>query len=126
MRALVVLSIKHVLASRDSTTQNHLVGCTSSLAASLDYAISKEPAWLCEMFGYASTGRPRAGRLFLVTNRNRKRPGPVTISINERALCPQDIEISANGAMISDTATLHTLLGAIEGSKENPLILCAA
>ena len=59
-----------------------LQGGTGSLAASLDYAISKEPNWLTEMFGVDVTGRPVASRIFKRSNSGRKLPGPVTIALN--------------------------------------------
>jgi len=39
--------------------QAHLEGEMGSLAASLDYAISKKPIWLLDMFGINSDGKAK-------------------------------------------------------------------
>jgi hypothetical protein len=84
------------------------------LAASLDYAITKVPFWISEMFGTLQNGQVAARRLFLITNPNQKRPGPVTISINEAALSASDIRIYLNGTEMADAASLFSILQQVE------------
>jgi hypothetical protein len=84
------------------------------LAASLDYAITKVPFWIEEMFGALQNGQIAARRLFLITNPNQKRPGPVTISINASALSPSDIRVYLNGSELSEATALVSILAQID------------
>ncbi len=74
-----------------------LSGEKDSLASSLDYAISKQPVWLTEMFGCDSQGSSLAKRLILRTNAERKRPGPVVLGLNQLFLNPNQISIYSDG-----------------------------
>jgi hypothetical protein len=86
-----------------------LRGDGSSLAASLDYAISKQPAWLTEMFGCDQQGICLARRLILRTNPERKRPGPVTLGINQLYLDAAAISVYANGELCTGAAEANLL-----------------
>jgi hypothetical protein len=91
-----------------------LSGGVKSLAASLDYALTKQPGWLLDMFGVSSNGKTQARRLFRVTNSHRKRGGPVSISLNSNA-CPSDcIEIVVDGKSITCPHKVRILLENIE------------
>jgi hypothetical protein len=93
VRALALLIVK-----TSATPSGALLrGLGNSLAASLDYAISKQPMWLTEMFGCDQHGISLARRLILRTNPERKRPGPVTLGINQSYLPPSQIAIFVNG-----------------------------
>jgi hypothetical protein len=70
-----------------------LAGERGSLAAALDSAISKQPMWLCDLFGTEANGDARAKRILLRENPERKRPGPVRISFHSKFLTPEDISI---------------------------------
>ena len=122
VRALCVLCLKSVLVEQSSSNELPiLLGERGSLAASLDYALTKQPMWIQEMFGSDAAGTSLAQRLFRRTNSHRKRPGPVVIKVNERALPPKNIHIYWNGKRIDDIAALETLLslfGAFEESEE--------
>jgi hypothetical protein len=76
-------------------------GCGGSLAASLDYAISKQPMWLTEMFGCDQSGISLIRRMILRTNPERKRPGPTVLSLNERFMPVAAISIFSDGARCS-------------------------
>jgi hypothetical protein len=114
--------LKSVLVEQSSSNELPiLLGERGSLAASLDYALTKQPMWIQEMFGSDAAGTSLAQRLFRRTNSHRKRPGPVVIKVNERALPPKNIHIYWNGKRIDDIAALETLLslfGAFEESEE--------
>jgi len=72
----------------------HLSGESGSLAASLDYAISKQPAWLVDLFGTNSSGECYVRRLFQRFNPERKRGGPVKIYVNSIYLDKNSIFIA--------------------------------
>ena len=78
-----------------------LVGAQGTPAASLDYALSKRPLWLLDMFGVTSGGEALASALFARWNPERKRGGEVVVSLHPHHLCPQDIEITRNGAPLA-------------------------
>jgi hypothetical protein len=74
-----------------------LRGFANSLAASLDYAISKQPLWLTEMFGCDQQGISLGRGLILRTNPERKRPGPVTLGINQAYIPTSQVSIFVDG-----------------------------
>ena len=78
-----------------------LMGGNATLAASLDYAISKQPVWLTEMFGCDQSGICLIRRAVLRTNPERKRPGPTALAINEKFLPVSSIAIFINGRKAS-------------------------
>jgi hypothetical protein len=91
-------------------------GGLGSPAASLDYALTKQPRWMCEMFGTDSGGNAFAQRLFLRTNSNRKRPGPVIISLNQRCLATSDLSIFWGDQKIDSCEELQKLFFLIDGT----------
>jgi len=111
VKALSLLAVKAVLTERHSTspTDAALLGGAGSLAATLDYAVSKEPEWTVDMFGVDTEGRSLIRRLIKRTNSERKYPGPVTVSVNTRAISPTSISIWWDGKRVQDEETLRTL-----------------
>ena len=102
-------------------------GSAGSLAASLDYAISKQPLWLTEMFGCDQAGVSLLRRMILRTNPERKRPGPVILSFNqkfmplarivifsERALCEREqmVTLAAELSRAEELAAQERILRA--------------
>lgn len=85
----------------EGTVEPVLKGTGGTLAASLDYAISKQPMWLTEMFGCDQSGICMIRRMILRTNPERKRPGPTVLSINERYLPTSAISIFSDGVKCS-------------------------
>jgi hypothetical protein len=81
-------------------------GEANSMAASLDYAISKQPTWLTEMFGCDQDGISLARRMILRTNPERKRPGPVTLGLNMNYVAVENISIILNGKTPTDEQLL--------------------
>src|SRR5262245_50376755 len=65
VRAAALLVAKHSLAGE---TIARLRGDIGSAAASLDYAISKEPNWALDMFGTSPGGKALIKRLFCRRN----------------------------------------------------------
>ena len=120
VRAFSVLAIKTNLASRGYPCDPILVGEKGSLAASLDYAISKETHWLVDVFGLSEGLSPNFRRIFKRTNSGRKRSGPVAISFAKPLLHPGGVAIRWNSFDLGTTNELHTLLsrvGAVELSS---------
>lgn len=90
-----------------------LTGEAKSLASSFDYALSKQPAWLLDMFGVSQSGQAHARRLFRVTNSHRKRGGPVAVSLNLSTCPPQAIGIVLDGRSIQSPEILRSMLRSI-------------
>ena len=109
VKALALLLAK----TRLNPAEALLRGENASLAASLDYAISKQPAWLTEMFGCDQHGISLARRLVLRTNPERKRPGPVTLGVNQLFLNAANINIFVEGVPCAE-ADLSRLVGRLE------------
>ncbi len=97
VRALSLLAVKAITTPQDALIQ----GEGGSLAASLDYAISKQPEWLTDLFGCDREGISYARRLVLRTNPERKRPGPVVLALNSVYLPYSSIEVFVNGKSAS-------------------------
>jgi hypothetical protein len=119
VRALCILCVKSVLAEKSppSPTLPIILGFRGSIVASLDYALTKQPAWLIDMFGCDTSGRPMGQRLLSRTNSHLKRPGPVAIGLNTRALSAKNIHIFWNEQRVEDVQTLKTLLSLLGESK---------
>ena len=118
VRALSILFVKAKLLSALGEDPNHAIvsGSHGSLAASLDYAITKKPAWLEEMFGTNACGIARGQRLFNRSNSHRKRPGPVVLGLNVHAISPVNISITNNGKVVECTDLLNEMLINLTGS----------
>jgi hypothetical protein len=115
---MACLFLKARLIDEDTRVEPMLSGGAKSLAASLDYALAKQPSWIVDMFGLSSHGKARARRLFCVTNSHRKRGGPVCVSLNLN-VCPKDhIEVVLDGKLIDAPETLCTMLETIEAKEK--------
>ena len=114
VRAVCAAFIRSLLSEQNNRVDYCLIGSKGSLAASLDYALSKGPAWLGEMFGSTPSGEIFAKRLFRVTNPNRKRPGPVALSVNRHLIAGSQIKVFWNNREVNSTSDLVTVLQGIE------------
>jgi hypothetical protein len=117
VKALAILTLKAGLAqmARPGEVEHHLAGYKASLAASLDYALSKQPQWLTELFGIDSSGTSILRRLILRTNPERKRPGPVVLSFSDRALESIQFRFTLNGSKLELPEAIQSLLSHLEG-----------
>ncbi len=70
-----------------------LQGNKGTAASSLDYAISKKPNWILDMFGTDSHGQPILRRLISRRNSEMKRPGPVSLYLNSNV----HVDVFLNG-----------------------------
>jgi hypothetical protein len=121
VRGLALLCVRACAGSEEPI----LVGGSGTLAASLDYAISKQPLWLTELFGCDQAGICLARRVFLRTNSERKRPGPTIVTINNSYLPTSAISIALSGHEGSreDLAELARALSGEETPRDLPLVL---
>lgn len=117
VKALGLLVARAALSPQNSAMQGH----GGSLAASLDYAISKQPVWITEMFGCDQRGISFARRLVLRTNPERKRPGPVVLAVNHVYLPTSAIEVFVDGEKC-DENSLRQLIASLEGTPYIPAV----
>jgi hypothetical protein len=66
------------------------------------------------MFGTGIGGNQLARRIFKITNPNRKRPGPVAISVNKNMVSADQIQIFWEGKQVVEHDQLYSMLLAIE------------
>jgi hypothetical protein len=85
-------------------------GRRGSLASSLDYAIDKEPQWLCDMFGLDQGGKTNLRRMIFRTNPGSKRPGPVLLSLNESVISANEITVQLDGAPVTEQETIENII----------------
>lgn len=98
------------------SSSSQISGATGSLAASLDYAILKKPAWLLDMFGTDSRGEPILREIVQRTNAGRKKPGPVIISVSLNRFSEGDIAVFLNEEPSNAVGELSYLVDFIEKS----------
>jgi len=114
VKAIAALSLRHILSQTNPSINKHITGQQASLAASLDYALTKAPCWLSDMFGVLPSGRVAARKILLITNPNQKRPGPVTVAINEATLPACEIHVFLDGRTTTDISVLMDILKDVE------------
>ncbi len=117
VQALTALLLNSAASNTHNAESGSISGEAGSTAASLDYAISKPPVWLIEMFGVTVQGEAFARRLFRRTNPERKRPGPVVITLNDNLLPPQSIEIYLNDARVNSVESIRELARKVDTSE---------
>lgn len=119
VRAVCAVFLRFAISEQSSGGVDYcLIGSRGSLAASLDYALSKGPSWIGEMFGATPGGGLYAKRLFRITNPNRKRPGPVALSVNKTLVPASAVEVFWNGERITAPETLQSILRSIESQAD--------
>ena len=120
-RAVKALSYLVLLTLRSSPEEHSappmLIGGVDSLAASLDYAIDKQPLWLIDMFGLDSFGNPLICRLLRRSNPGRKRPGPVALAVNLNLLPSSSCVIRWDGRLLSSSEEISELMDAIDWNE---------
>ncbi|MEY4668692.1 MAG: hypothetical protein RL518_1391 [Pseudomonadota bacterium] len=114
VRGVCAAFMRFLLSEQSDVVDFCLIGGKGSLAASLDYAMSKGPAWLGEMFGSGVGGIQLARRIFKITNPNRKRPGPVAISVNKNVVSADQVHIYWENKLVTDSTQLYSMLVGIE------------
>ena len=116
VQSMCAVVIKSKIASLTRTGPNAwseaagLSSDSTSWALSLDFALSKKPRWLLDMFGVDSGGAPITKRLFVRMNPEKKRQGPCWVSLNPAFLQPENIQIFLDGTEVQDAVILKALL----------------
>lgn len=111
VRATAALLVKSAARIRQtSSVKPALTGLAGSPAATLDYALSKQPNWLFDMFGLDGSGTSLARRIFIRSNPERKRPGPVSITLDSRLLPPNSIQVYVKNKVLDGAAELENLV----------------
>lgn len=118
VRALSVLLVRHALLLVTVRSQAELSaepatieGTETSLAASLDYALSKQPVWLQDMFGNTRQGTSIAKLLIRRINPDRKRSGPVVLFISNSSL---EVIVRVDGSRVNSAKELQRLVEVLE------------
>lgn len=124
VKALSILLLKsaqakHRLKENSKNIWPLLEGSTSTPASSLDYALSKEPAWLIDVFGHDALGKPLLRKLFTRTNPDRKRPGPTAVSLNNTHWRETIFEVRHRGEKIRTPDGLQYLAETIENNWQS-------
>lgn len=118
VKGLCMLLMGSYLSCRQGGLLSCLSGGQGSLAASLDYAISKKPCWLQDMFGVDSDGRLVIQRLVLRRNPERKRAGPVEILLNNHFFPAARIQINLDGKEGAALGQIEAAMEAMEPDLE--------
>lgn len=100
-----------------------LKGKKGSSAASLDYALTKKPQWISDLFGSDSKGNPILLRMVKRSNSGFKRGGPVGISLNSSFFKPSSVKIYLDDVLITKAEELLELLKAVENQWKGPVSL---
>jgi len=116
VKALCILALRHAAERESSRKTVFLEGKAGTPASSLDYAISKEPNWLLDMFGITQNGRSIARNLIRRYNPERKRPGPVRLMFDSRKINFSSVEPYLNDEKVSCPEQLKSLAAEIESS----------
>lgn len=123
LSTILLLSVERQL-TETSKSSAAIAGHRGSLAASLDYALDKQPLWLIDMFGIDSRGTAIVKRLLRRSNPGRKRAGPATLALNEVFFSPHCIEVVWDDSSKCSIADLQEIIRTI--SREDALELFAA
>jgi len=125
VKAMLLLVLKAVADSTSQTTDStisspvHLSGGKGSPASSLDYAMTKQPMWVNDIFGLSRNGKSCIHRMFLRTNPGMKKGKEVRLSLNERYCDTDNIKIYLDEAELclrekNDQLTLKQLISSLE------------
>ena len=119
VRAMSILALRHfIYRDSDRAEDRSLAGGAGSLAASLDYSIAKNTAWLAEVFGSDSNGTLIIRKLITRQNPERKRPGPVVVAFTKKVA---DMGFYLNGEKVSGTDALRDLLSMLEPDNDGAI-----
>ncbi len=78
--------------------------------SAFDYAIGRSAQWIQDVFGVTKRGEPVARRIFFRGNPERKRPGPISISLNTSFLVPEEVEVYLNERQLLSGSEIDELL----------------
>lgn len=123
--ALLLIRAKIYSSSKDmeQLEQRVLRGGANTPASSLDYAISKQPVWISELFGLDKFEISLLRQLVHRTNSERKRPGDTIIAINSLQLPEENISIVIDGQVTTETKALKDFLATLEVNNSRSKVL---
>jgi hypothetical protein len=111
VRALCALLLKN-LASGCLGSES-IQGGKGSLAASLDYALSKEPEWLLDVFGFDANSKAVSRRLFLRSNPDGQRDGPRQITLSPHQWSSVSVFMGDKQTKVISPRSLNQMIAAI-------------
>lgn len=114
VQGLALLFLRH--KAYGGTRGGVLSGETGSLAASLDYALSKQPRWIIDMFGVRDIGTPNFRYLLHRLNSGRKKPGPVEIAVRQG--CDLKLHIFRDRKLLIEREEISLLITNLERDSE--------
>ena len=116
VRGFSILLLKHLIHSRLGAESYLLRGGAGSLAASLDYAITKQPAWILDTFGLTSDGTSIIRRILSRTNTERKLGGDVLIGVNSN-LDANHIAVFKGSSAVEEISQLEAICANLQGEE---------
>ncbi len=122
VQALAVLAVctRKSELTRETTCVPCLEGGRGTLASSLDYALSKQPQWMADVFGSEINGAPTLVRLVRRTNPNGKRSGqPVGVAFHPNAISGANIAIYWGERELTSAGELTILQHLLEPLNSN-------
>lgn len=119
VQAFALLLVRHAIAELRGERAGCLRGGQGSLAASLDYSLSKNPLWLLDMFGTTRSGAPFHHRIFERENPERKRPGPVAVRVRHVLMPPSSISIMVDSVLLRSPSELLAFSERLEQALGN-------
>lgn len=116
VKALTLLMVRaaQVCSKGESLGSVVLIGGQGSLAKSLDYALTKQPGWILDMFGVDSTGNSNLKRVLRRSNSEQKMPGPVIVGLNIHGIEETALRVCHEGQQLSSQVDLDALLSELE------------
>ncbi len=114
----LVVGTRAALETNSTIKPYVLEGVGGSPAATLDYAIAKPTSWIVDLFGRESNGKSYARLVFKRENSERKRTGPVRISLSSQLYEPSKLRIFLDGTEVVSRAALLNLLELLEYPTE--------
>ena len=120
VRAISVLFLKYAAQDVLNTYSEFLLeGNQGSPASSLDYALSKLPCWILDMFGIDSNGQSVLRDIIQRSNPERKNPGPVKLAISPSTRRFLMVKVLCNDLPVDNAAQLIELSDKIVFSKKD-------
>jgi hypothetical protein len=119
VKALAKLAVgtRAVLSGAKDHSLSTLEGEGGSPAATLDYAIAKPTSWIVDLFGREASGKSYARLVCKRENSERKRPGPVRVTLSTHLHDSSRLRIFLDGVELLTTQELLELLELLETDK---------
>lgn len=121
VRGLVLLLIRNLITNMRGEPAFRLVGGGSSLAAAFDYAITKQPQWLRDVFGFSENNVSLSRYVFKRINSERKRGGEVIVMISEKyPKCVAKVFVAGN--LVSSVEDLEKIAAKVDFKRGTSIV----